>query len=229
MFREDLLPDARGRRADIAVLETNRGLPPNLVAEEPNSSWMMKSLDIMIAALQSELGFLANPVGNHVQTAEMGNQSLNSLALISARYCQTALDVLSQLAAAHLLCLCQALDLRAMHIRFLERFEPIFRDTSLEILRPLLKETGSPEALHKILWPKLGKALDNATTMNSERRFGVAITSLQPTVLKHVMSSTETVPSIELWTQRCCVSMLEAYETSRNFYSAHADATPFLG
>ena len=56
----------------------------------------------MIAALQSELGFLSNPAGTHVQSAEMRNQALNSLRLISARYTHTALKVLSQLASAHL-------------------------------------------------------------------------------------------------------------------------------
>lgn len=104
----------------------NRGLPPNLVADEPSESFLMKGLDNMTAALQSELGFLSNPVGSHVQTAEMGNQALNSLALISARYTHIALDVLSQLASAHLFALCQALDLRVMHIRFLEALYPAF-------------------------------------------------------------------------------------------------------
>lgn len=65
---------------------TNGGLPPNLTVEDPSTSFVMKAVDIMTAALQSELGFLASPVGSHIQTAEMGNQSLNSLALISARY-----------------------------------------------------------------------------------------------------------------------------------------------
>ena len=110
---------------------TNCGLPPNLVPDEPSESFIMKGVDIMVAALQSELGFLANPV-NHVQTAEMGNQALNSLALISARYTHNALDLLSKLASAHLFVLCQALDLRAMHERFLEqlapRFEALVRD-----------------------------------------------------------------------------------------------------
>lgn len=112
---------------------TNRGLPPNLVVEEPSESYIWKGTDIMVAALQSELGFLANPVGTHVQTAEMGNQALNSLALISARYALDALCILTQISAIHLIALCQALDLRAMNIIFLERFRSNFslitRDT----------------------------------------------------------------------------------------------------
>lgn len=122
----------------------NYGLPPNLTVDEPSESFLLKSIDIMSASLQSELGFLANPVGIHVQSAEMGNQSLNSLALISARYTHTAVDVLSQLEACHLLCLCQALDLRAMHSNFLDIFEPQFRDTTVTILgRFLYGETDS--------------------------------------------------------------------------------------
>ncbi|KAI1145433.1 Phenylalanine/histidine ammonia-lyase [Nemania diffusa] len=92
------------------------GLPPNLCSDDPNNSFLFKGLDVVIAALTSELGFLANPVGSHVQTAEMGNQSLNSLALVSARYTLEAVDVLSQISSAHLLALCQALDLRAIEI-----------------------------------------------------------------------------------------------------------------
>ncbi|KAK9413429.1 putative L-Aspartase-like protein [Seiridium unicorne] len=95
---------------------TNRGLPANLVADDPARSYLFKGTDIMAAALTSELGFLANPVGSHVQTAEMGNQGINSLALISVRYTLDAVDVLSQLMSAHLVALCQALDLRARDI-----------------------------------------------------------------------------------------------------------------
>lgn len=95
---------------------TSWGLPPNLCSDDENNSFLFKGLDVVIAALTSELGFLANPVGTHVQTAEMGNQSLNSLALVSARYTLDAVDVLSQIASAHLLACCQALDLRAIEI-----------------------------------------------------------------------------------------------------------------
>ena len=98
---------------------TNNGLPPNLTIDPPSQSFILKGVDIMCAALLSELGFLANPVGSHVQTAEMGNQALNSLALISARYTHTAADLLFKLCAAHLLIVCQALDLRAIKKIFL--------------------------------------------------------------------------------------------------------------
>ncbi|KAJ5395321.1 uncharacterized protein N7487_009624 [Penicillium crustosum] len=95
---------------------TSWGLPPNLCSDDSNNSFLFKGLDVVVAALTSELGFLANPVGSHVQTAEMGNQALNSLALVSARYTLEAVDVLSQIASAHLLALCQALDLRTIEI-----------------------------------------------------------------------------------------------------------------
>ena len=49
----------------------------------------------------------------------MGNHSLNSLALISGRYTWMSIKGLAALAAAHLLALCQALDLRAMHGKLL--------------------------------------------------------------------------------------------------------------
>ena len=111
---------------EILNPKLNYGLPPSLAVDEPSKSYLLKPIDIMVASLQSELGFLANPAGTHVQAAEMGNQQLNSLGLISARYTHTALDVLAQMAAAHLFVLCQALDLRALNRKFLEAFKPRF-------------------------------------------------------------------------------------------------------
>lgn len=98
----------------------SRGLPPNLVATEPSESFLFKGTDILVASLISELGFLSNQ-------AEMGNQGVSSLALISFRYTLDALDHLSQLVAAHLVAVCQALDVRALQSRFLETLAPEFR------------------------------------------------------------------------------------------------------
>lgn len=46
----------------------------------------MKGVDINMTHDMSELAYLAHSVGSHVQSAEMHNQPINSLALISARY-----------------------------------------------------------------------------------------------------------------------------------------------
>ncbi|QKD63001.2 L-Aspartase-like protein [Fusarium oxysporum Fo47] len=98
----------------------NRGLPPNVVADDPSLSFTTKVIDISMAAYLSELGYLANPVTPHVQSAEMHNQSINSLALISGRYTLQAADVVAQMCAAHLFAVCQALDLRVIHMTYLK-------------------------------------------------------------------------------------------------------------
>jgi phenylalanine ammonia-lyase len=99
--------------------DLNKGLPPNLAADDPSLSFTMKGVDINMAAYMSELGFLANSVTSHVQSAEMNNQPINSLALISARYTLQAVEIVSMMSAALLYVTCQAVDLRILHEMFL--------------------------------------------------------------------------------------------------------------
>jgi phenylalanine ammonia-lyase len=54
----------------------NRGLPPSLAASDPSHNYHGKGLDIAAAAYVSELGYLANPVSTHIQSAEMHNQAV---------------------------------------------------------------------------------------------------------------------------------------------------------
>ncbi|KAG4262737.1 phenylalanine ammonia-lyase [Fusarium proliferatum] len=131
----------------------NRGLPPNLVADDPSLSFTMKGIDISMAAYLSELGYLANPVTPHVQSAEMHNQSINSLALISGRYTLQAADVVTQMCAAHLFAVCQALDLRVLHMVYLKSL----RSELVSIVQPLLDGVedlvaeGIYESLHETI------------------------------------------------------------------------------
>ncbi|KAK0649629.1 L-Aspartase-like protein [Cercophora newfieldiana] len=97
---------------------TNKGLPPNLSADEPSESFTFKGFDVNMAAYMAELAYLARPISTHVQVAEMTNQSVNSMALAAARYALEAVEVLSLMAATYLLALCQALDLRCMQVKF---------------------------------------------------------------------------------------------------------------
>lgn len=206
---------------------TNNGLPPNLTADLPSESFIMKGVDILCASLLSELGFLANPVGSHVQTAEMGNQALNSLALISARYTHTAADLLSRLSAAHLLIVCQALDLRAMHSAFLSVVEPSFYTLTSQIFGPICK---IPE-MHSVLWPALLLALDAKTTEDPAPRFGSTASSLQSTILPLIDTDKDSLCISLLfdWTDRVTALLSESYESTLAEYLDRGDASPLLG
>jgi phenylalanine ammonia-lyase len=228
---------------------TNRGLPPNLVAEDPSISLIFKGTDLNIASLTAELGFLANPV-NHVQTAEMGNQSLNSLALISARYTHTANEVLSQLMAAHLIAVCQALDLRAMHVQFLEGYRPKFFhlvDTHYAAETPLSDEASAnvpngviadhqlqpvePKPLSELLWTQLLAAFDTTARMDAQQRFPAMAQSLRSVLLDHAAFNTaaDFTPRLQRFTEALGASLHDAWCTHRDAYLIHGDATGVLG
>lgn len=206
----------------------NFGLPPNLTADEPSESFILKAVDIMIAALQSELGFLSNSAGSHVQSAEMGNQALNSLALISARYTHTAVDVLTQLASAHVFALCQALDLRAMRLMFLEDFKPRLMKDTEEILASVVCEKDKLQELQGLLWHQFNLLLDQTTSMDTTPRFMHIFRSLQPLVLDAAFSLPETVSSLRTWTVLCSERATQSFGTTRDAYCSCTDATPFL-
>ena len=210
----------------------NNGLPPNLASDEPSQSFLLKGVDVNTASLQAELGFLANPIASHVQTAEMNNQSLNSLALVSARYTHIALDILSQLVAAHILSVCQALDLRAMHFQVLAALKPAFESVTYEQFGHLLQ----PEelaCLHEKLWLDLQRELKATTRLDSSHRFPQVTRSLQTTVIAYgvfkMESSTGFGNSLEDWTRRCSMLCLQTFYKSREEYFASPDATNFLG
>ncbi|KAE8853258.1 hypothetical protein HRS9122_00250 [Pyrenophora teres f. teres] len=98
----------------------SRGLPANLVADDPSLSFGVKGVDISMAAYLAELSYLAGPMSSHIQPTEMNNQAINSMAFASARMSMHAVDVLSLMCACSLYAGCQALDLRVLHQTFLD-------------------------------------------------------------------------------------------------------------
>jgi len=215
---------------------TNRGLPPNLVVDEPSESYIWKGTDIMVAALASELGFLANPVGSHVMTAEMGNQSINSLALISARYTLEAVTVLTQMAAAHLVALCQALDLRAMQRRFLEMLEPLFVSLFVSSFKVEYfledMDEGARRDLAEKAWGMLTTHLSqsHSTTQDSGSRFPAALSPISSFLLPLLSpSQSGALPALQSWVTEASDLALKVYHSTREQYIRNPDATPYLG
>ncbi|KAJ7691159.1 phenylalanine ammonium lyase [Mycena rosella] len=125
--------------AELLNPSQNRGLPPSLALTDPSLNYYGKGVDIAAAAYVSELGYLANPVSTHIQSAELHNQAVNSLALISARATINSLDVLTMLVASYLYVLCQAVDLRALQHEFVAGLCQIVDEEMRESFSPALK------------------------------------------------------------------------------------------
>lgn len=206
---------------------TNNGLAPNLTIDPPSQSFIMKGVDVMCASFVSELGFLANPVGCHVQTAEMGNQALNSPALISARYTHNAADLLSKLCAAHLLVVCQALDLRAFDAAFSSALDLPFRNLTFETWQ---KHT-SIQDLHPLLWSSLRAGLNDSTTQDPTTRFTSVTSSLQLLVLPRMNEdcSLPLLPLLTDWTKQLSKLLQEIYDSTRTAYLEKGNASHLLG
>lgn len=168
--------------------DLNNGLPPNLAVDDPSLSFCLKGVDINMAAYQSELALLANPVSSHVQSAELHNQSLNSLALVSARYTMQSVDILSMMAASAIYVGLQGVDLRAFHTQFL---------------------SGSKEEVETITHTFVTELVDEMKTLNHER-----ILYVLPLAYSDRILSDEELRSLdnELWPVLCKTW----YETSRD-------------
>ena len=208
----------------------SNGLPPNLETGEPSQGFLMKGVDISTAALCSELGYLANPITPHVQTAEMGNQSLNSMAFVSTRYTHTALDVISQLAAAHIFVVCQALDLRCIQKKFYTLFIPKLWTITTEILSKHINEVELPRLIQD-LSSKFQDEFIRTTSQDSTERFYNILKSLWSVVLSVPgLQNTPTLfENLSQWTLNSATEASQLHKDCVASYIVQPLAPDYLG
>ncbi|MCJ1295170.1 hypothetical protein MMC34_006732 [Xylographa carneopallida] len=219
--------------SELLNVMLNKGLPPNLCVDDPSTSFTFKGIDVSMAAYMSELGYLAHPVSTHMQSAEMHNQSLNSLALIAARYAANAVDVVSMMAASYLYALCQALDLRCLHLEFSAVAKAAGRNILQECFNSIISETGL-ESLHTEIWPILMERWLGHSSLDLAARGSAtaldAIGALLGVLMKHVSPSpdratNDVLVAIQTYQVRIADTLNKAYDSTRTAF-VMAPTTP---
>lgn len=211
----------------------SNGLPPNLAADEPSTSFGMKGVDIGMASYMSELAFLANPVSSHVQSAEMCNQAINSLALISARYTMEAVELVSLLSASYLYTVCQALDLRVMQINFFKALEPILQTDLHDALHDILCESDL-DKLHRDIWIVLMENWSLTGNVDSEDRFNQVLDSCVVVLANFLVTRddqpvTSVFSAIKTWKSRALSSLAATFLSTRSHFFESQNTIDFLG
>ncbi|TVY17349.1 Phenylalanine ammonia-lyase [Lachnellula arida] len=162
----------------------------------------------------------------------MGNQSLNSLALIAARYTHTANEVLAQLMAAHLIALCQALDLRALQAQLLDSSKlQFFGVLDIEYLERHEIAADAADELKNMLWVQLLGSFDATVSMDAGQRFDAIAKSLRGIFLDNasLWATTESLTAMNDFTTALGKSLQETWCAHRDAYLIYGDAAPLLG
>lgn len=208
----------------------SNGLPANLAADEPSLSFTMKGVDVNIASYMSELAYLAHPVSSHVQSAEMHNQPINSMALISARYTMQAVELMSMICASHLYVTCQALDLRAMYVGFLATLKPAVDGLTTQKFGEHLL-TDDLKTLHANIWNRIPDVWYSTGTLDAHQRFQEVANSLISVVLSGLLQAKKEteIATIGLWKAELIDLIGKIYIDYRASFFKQQDTPSYIG
>ncbi|KAL8936672.1 MAG: hypothetical protein Q9216_004810 [Gyalolechia sp. 2 TL-2023] len=212
----------------------NHGLPPSLAADEPSKSFTMKGVDIGMASYMSELAYLANPVSSHVQSAEMHNQAVNSLALISGRYTMQSIDLVSLMSASHLYAVCQALDLRVLERIFFHNLDPTVYATNHEILGPYLSLPAIDD-FHLTFCAHIESMWRSTSNKDTRDRVpyivDLAVSMLMQTLTDNNAQGSlqEANSMIQSWKSQASSVLVKTYLDTRTEFFAHQNTADYLG
>jgi len=201
-------------------------LPPNLAADDPSLCFCLKGIDVNTAAYTSELGFLANPVSNHVQSPEMHNQAINSLGLLSARQTLAAVECLSLIAANCLYTGCQAVDLRTLHRTFIGSM----RAPSKTLISSILKSEEAAELVFNLFWKLFEEAWYQNCAFDASERCEKASAVIATAILAYSeVTSDIAVAKMESTRNKFSMMLVESYHTHRNAFFRNPTTPNYLG
>ncbi|PHH72604.1 hypothetical protein CDD82_5896 [Ophiocordyceps australis] len=163
--------------------DLNNGLSPNLCADDPSLSFTCKGIDINMTAYYSELAFLANSVASHVHSAELNNQSVNSLALISGRMTEKAVEIVSIMVAGVLFLVCQALDLRARDQDFLRLARRAVQGEFEATFAALFADPAVMAESFELMWSHLSQSWSKTSRMDTSPRCAKVATDTAASLL----------------------------------------------
>ncbi|CAO1614892.1 unnamed protein product [Sympodiomycopsis kandeliae] len=150
--------------AETINAPTSNGLPPCLTLRDPGLDGAMRAVDVASASYVTEAGFLANRVSHFSRATECGNQSLNSMALLSARYSAETAEVLNTHVATALVVASQAIDCRIAVSTFLR----LVSAKLTGLIDSYANTEGKEDVVDDIIWEAL--SLWNRSFMVSEIR-----------------------------------------------------------
>lgn len=209
----------------------SNGLPTNLVADDPSLSFTMKGVDISMASYMSELAYLANPISSHVQAAEMHNQSVNSMALVSSRLSMQAVELLSMMVACSLYVCCQALDLRAMHLSFFTELRLILPSKTSTVFAQTLSE-DEVKTLNGSLEDHITSSWHSSSRLDVDDRIQAVADSSLAIILKAIVhrggsgTAVDSAIVMENWKTEVIQTMKAVYKsTTAAFFEKQHTAT----
>jgi phenylalanine ammonia-lyase len=202
---------------------TNKGLPPNLSFDDPSQSFTCKGFDVNMAAYAAELGYLAKPVSSHAQVAEMANQSVNSMALVAARYAMEAVEVVGLMAATYVYVLCQALDLRCMRVVFGERVGGVVRG----VVEDCFGVKDCEELVKSVMEGIMGR-WDQLSHLDLADRARTAVNESLGTVIEYLGDFAVSLEGVKEYQTKMAVELEKCYGNLRAEFLRNQTTTEYI-
>ncbi|EED20600.1 phenylalanine ammonia-lyase, putative [Talaromyces stipitatus ATCC 10500] len=201
------------------------GLPANLAADNPSLSFTMKGVDVNMAAYMAELSYLANPMSSHVQAAEMHNQSVNSMALASARMSFEAVEILKKMCACSVFVVCQALDLRSLHIKFVDEAVKVIASVTASLF-PSGEEIQDLDSLQRALKEHVGPAWLSTGKLDLHVRCSLLVSSAISLVVSHAKGP---VANLVHWQTQATKAISDLWDETFEAFRAAPHTPSLLG